>query len=184
MAPRGGEHFGIGCPVCRLFLVYTGSQNTKLKGGAAVVITFYRVNDPYGCFSNFSAHPIVLDGKEWPTTEHYFQAQKFVTTAPDYAEKIRLAPSPMKAAQWGRSRKAPLRPDWELVKDDVMRRAVYAKFKSHPEIRDVLLATGEEKIVELTTTDMYWGVGSDGTGKNRLGVILMEVRERLRQELT
>jgi N-glycosidase YbiA len=159
-------------------------QNTSCKGGAAVAISFYRVNEPYGCFSNFSPHPIVLDGKEWPTTEHYFQAQKFVTTAPDYAEKIRLAPSPMKAAQWGRSRKAPLRSDWESVKDDVMRRAVYAKFKSHPEIRDVLLATGEEKIVELTTTDMYWGVGSDGTGKNRLGIILMEVRERLRQELT
>jgi ribA/ribD-fused uncharacterized protein len=43
-------------------------------------ILFYRVNEPYGFFSNFSKHPITLNGKEWPTTEHYFQAQKFVGT--------------------------------------------------------------------------------------------------------
>ena len=41
------------------------------------VINFYRVSDEYGCFSNFSPHPIDLDGKRWPTAEHYFQAQKF-----------------------------------------------------------------------------------------------------------
>ncbi|MFC7440673.1 NADAR family protein [Laceyella putida] len=148
-----------------------------------MAITFYRVKEAYGCFSNFSAHPIQLDGKEWPTTEHYFQAQKFVTTAPEYAEKIRLASSPMTAAQLGRSRKMPLRKDWESIKDDVMRKAVYTKFKSHPEIQSVLLDTGEEEIVELTTTDTYWGVGSQGTGKNMLGIILMEVRTRLREEM-
>ena len=50
----------------------------------------------------------------WPTTEHYFQAQKFAGT--EYEEKIRLTNSPMIAARLGRSRIHPLRPDWENVK--------------------------------------------------------------------
>ncbi|SEN45889.1 NADAR family protein [Lihuaxuella thermophila] len=147
-----------------------------------MAIYFYRTNEEYGCFSNFSPHPFELDGKRWPTSEHYFQAQKFVTTAPEYAEKIRTTVSPMTAAKLGRSRKVPIRPDWEEVKDDVMRRAVLHKFKSNPEIQQILLATGDEEIIEKTTNDYYWGCGLDGTGKNMLGTILMEVRKQLRQE--
>ncbi|WP_257463547.1 NADAR family protein [Archangium lipolyticum] len=143
-------------------------------------IEFYSVRDDYGCFSNFSAHPITLEGKRWPTTEHYFQAQKFAGTDDAYAERIRTTASPMIAARLGRSRKHPLRRDWESVKDDVMRRAVLAKFETHADARAVLLSTGEEVIIEKTTQDHYWGCGSTGTGKNRLGRILMEVRTRLR----
>lgn len=143
-------------------------------------IEFYSVQDAYGCFSNFSAHPISLDGKRWPTTEHYFQAQKFVGTDDAYVEEIRKATSPMIAARLGRSRKRPLRRDWESIKDDVMRRAVLAKFETHVDAREELLSTGEELLIEKTTDDHYWGCGSTGTGKNRLGLILMEVRTRLR----
>ena len=88
------------------------------------VIRFYRVNEDYGCFSNFAPHPITLKGKEWPTSEHYFQAQKFVGT--EHEEAIRLAKSPTIAARMGRSWERPLRPDWEEVKDDVMREAAAA----------------------------------------------------------
>jgi predicted NAD-dependent protein-ADP-ribosyltransferase YbiA (DUF1768 family) len=42
---------------------------------APQVIHFYSVGDPYGEFSNFSPHPITLDDKRWPTSEHYFQAR-------------------------------------------------------------------------------------------------------------
>lgn len=144
-------------------------------------IYFYRVGEEYGCFSNFSAHPFELDGKEWGTSEHYFQAQKFVTTDPDYAKRIRMASSPMIAANLGRSRKVPLRGDWESVKDDVMRKAVKAKFSAHPKLQELLLATGDEEIFENTAKDTYWGCGSDGTGKNMLGKILMELRAELYQ---
>lgn len=81
----------------------------------------------------------------------------------------------------GRDRARPLRPDWEQVKDDVMRRAVRRKFEAHPELRQVLLATGAEPIVENAPKDWYWGCGKDGTGKNMLGRILMEVRAALRE---
>ena len=64
--------------------------------------------------------------------------------------------------------------------DAVMRRAVLKKFETHADIRALLLSTGDEKLVEKTTDDHYWGVGTNGTGKNRLGQILMEVRQILR----
>jgi N-glycosidase YbiA len=146
-----------------------------------VAIYFYSTREePYGCFSNFSAHGFELDGLYWPTSEHYFQAQKFVGTP--HAEEIRQARTPKQAAEMGRERHRPLRPDWEAVKDDVMRRAVRRKFETHAGIRAVLLGTGDEELVEATSGDYYWGCGTNGTGKNRLGQILMELRALLRAE--
>lgn len=145
-------------------------------------ILFYSIKElPYGCFSNFSAHPFELEGKIWPTSEHYFQAQKFVGTP--HAEEIRVAKSPIQAARMGRERQRPLRADWEDVKDDVMCRAVLAKFSQHADIRQILLDTGDEELIENTTDDYYWGRGTKGTGKNILGLILMEVRQQLRVQL-
>ena len=140
-------------------------------------IKFYRPDRPYGFFSNFSNHPIHLNGKQWPTSEHYFQAQKFEGT--EHEEHVRLAHTPGMAAQMGRDRARPLRQDWEAVKDDVMRTAVRAKFTQHPELREQLLATGEAFLIEHTRNDSYWGDGGDGRGRNMLGRILMEVREEL-----
>src|SRR5260221_11166419 len=115
-------------------------------------ITFYSAKEqPYGCFSNFSAHGFELDGKYWATSEHYFQAQKFVRTS--HSEEIRLAKSPTIAARMGRSRKRPLRADWELVKDDVMRCGVLKKFETHKAIRDVMLNTADAEIVENAPGD-------------------------------
>jgi ribA/ribD-fused uncharacterized protein len=144
-----------------------------------MTIFFYEVDEPYGCFSNFSPHGIELDGEWWSTTEHYFQAQKFAGTP--YAEQVRRAATPKQAAKIGRDRTLPLRPDWEQEKDDVMRRAVLRKFETHAQLREILLATGEEEIVENTKHDYYWGCGQDGSGKNRLGSILEEVRAILRE---
>jgi N-glycosidase YbiA len=140
-------------------------------------IRFYRLKEPYGEFSNFSPHPIELKGRVWPTTEHYFQAQKFAGT--DHEEAVRLAASPMIAARMGRSRARPLRADWETVKDDVMREALRAKFTQHAALRALLLATGSADLIEHTKTDRYWADGGDGTGKNRLGKLLMELRREL-----
>ena len=144
----------------------------------ARVIKFYKVQGPFGCFSNFAAYPVELDGKVWPTSEHYFQAQKFTGT--EFEEEIRRVKSPMIAARMGRARSKPLRADWEQVKDEVMRRAVLAKFTQHEELRDILLSTGDALLVEHTRNDSYWGDGGDGRGRNMLGQILSSVREELR----
>ena len=143
-------------------------------------IRFYSVKDKYGEFSNFSLHPFELDGLRWLTSEAYFQAQKFDDEA--YREQIRAATSPMTAAKLGRSRSVPLRPDWEQVKDDAMRRALLAKFSTHPALRELLLSTGDEPLIEATTDDYYWGVGTRGDGLNRLGELLVELRAQFRTE--
>ena len=99
-------------------------------------IHFYHVSDEYGCFSNFAPYPIKLKGKTWPTSEHYFQAQKFAGTDPAHEEAIRKQKSPMIAARMGRDRKKKLRADWESVKVGIMREAVRAKFTQHPELAE------------------------------------------------
>lgn len=142
------------------------------------VIQFYRVNDRYGCFSNFAPYPIRLDGKIWPTSEHYFQAQKFEDVTRQ--EQIRQTKSPMIAARLGRDRKKKLRRDWESAKVEVMTKAVRAKFTQHEEPRVSLLATGKAKLVEHTENDSYWGDGGDGSGRNMLGIVLMRVRDEFR----
>ena len=108
-------------------------------------ILFYRANGPYGGFSNFSPHPVKMSGRVWPTSEHYFQAQKFAGT--DHEEAIRLATSPGAAARMGRSLERPLRPDWEAVKENIMREVLRAKFIQHSELQSLLLSTGDAQIV-------------------------------------
>ncbi len=144
------------------------------------VINFYSATGEYGCFSNFSNHAVNIGGKTWKSSEHYFQAQKFVGTK--YESLIRKAPYAGEAAKMGRDRSLPLRKDWESVKDNIMRDVVYAKFTQHKSCKELLLSTGNAKIVEHTENDSYWGDGGDGRGKNRLGQILMEIRERIKNE--
>lgn len=138
-----------------------------------MTIYFYSTREQYGCFSNFSPHGFILDDLYWPTSEHYFQAQKFVGTP--HLEQIRLLKTPKEAAKMGRERTRPLRQDWSEVKDDIMRKALIRKFETHADIREILLSTGNEEIVENSPIDYYWGCGADGTGKNMLGIILMEI---------
>jgi N-glycosidase YbiA len=144
------------------------------------IINFYLTTGEYGCFSNFSRHPIHVGGKTWPTSEHFFQAQKFVGT--EYEDEVRKAPTAMVAAHMGRSRQRPVRSDWDSVKDQIMLEAVRAKFTQHDDLKAILLGTGDAKLVEHTANDAYWGDGGDGSGRNRLGQILMQVRDELRAQ--
>ncbi len=97
-----------------------------------MTIYFYKVNEPYGCFSNFSPHVIHLQDTNWLTVEHYYQAQKFVGTI-DAAlvQMIYTAQTPEEAAALGRDRTRLVRPDWEQVKTEVMREAILKKFLTH-----------------------------------------------------
>lgn len=140
-------------------------------------ILFYRTGEDFGEFSNFAAFPITIDGKVFPTTEHYFQSQKFLDL--ENQEAIRQEPSPMKAALMGRELHRPLRSDWDLVKDDVMYTALVAKFSQHPQLKERLLSTGSAELVEHTKNDSYWADGGDGSGLNRLGILLMKLRAEL-----
>ena len=147
-----------------------------------MTIYFYKVYEPYGCFSNFSPHPIQIEGSDWQTVEHYYQAQKFVGTEDEALIRvIRDVKTPMEAATLGRDRCRKLRPDWEQVKQPIMWQGVLTKFLTHSDIQAILLDTGDELIVEDSPTDYYWGCGQDKTGQNQLGKILMNVRQEIRQ---
>ncbi len=145
-----------------------------------MTIYFYSQTDRYAELSNFAPFGVALDDVWWPTVEHYFQAQKFLDA--DYRDRIRRARKPKDAKSLGRTRKIPLRDDWEQVKDDIMYRAVRKKFETHDELRQLLQRTGNETLVENAPMDGYWGCGPDGKGLNKLGLILMRVRAELRSE--
>ena len=142
-------------------------------------IKFYGKFEPYYEFTNFYYAPITVDGKKWRTSEHYFQAQKFVGTP--YLEKIRKAFSAREAFQLSRDPKVSrwCRTDWERVKEDVMHKALYCKFTQHTDLRKKLLETADKELIEHTSNDSYWGDGGNGSGLNRLGMLLMNVRKEL-----
>ena len=142
-------------------------------------IRFYDRDAPYYEFTNFYAADIHLDDKIWPTTEHYFQAQKFVGTP--FAEMIRRCAFPREAfdlsrnptvSRWRRS-------DWDEVKIDVMRKALLAKFSQHEWLCKKLLRTEKRQLIEHTSRDSFWGNGGDDSGQNHLGRLLMEIRDGL-----
>jgi ribA/ribD-fused uncharacterized protein len=56
---------------------------------------------------------------------------------------------------------------------------VRRKLELYPELRALLLATGAEDLAEAAPTDYYWGIGRDGSGQNRLGLLLMRLRAEL-----
>ena len=165
------------------------------------MIKFYgRTNEQYRFLSNFYPAEIHIDWLVVPTTEHYYQAMK--TLDPDEREAILNAPTPGKARRLGN--KCTLRDDWdsvvgtealhklfsddngivvESVKDHLMCTALTCKFTQHPDLRDALLLTGSEELVEDSPTDHYWGIGRDGTGKNKLGRMLMLIRNSLRRAM-
>lgn len=146
------------------------------------IINFYSANEnPYGVFSNFALYPIKLKQKVWPTSEHFFQAQKFKNTS--HKDKIRKAISPMMAAKLGRDRKIKIQKNWDNIKDNIMYEAIKAKFSQHPELKQILLETGNAIIIEHTENDHYWGDGGDGSGKNKLGKLLMKLREELNKTI-
>jgi hypothetical protein len=60
-----------------------------------------------------------------------------------------------------------------------MLEALRSKFTQHPDLAFKLNSSGERLLVEVTTNDEYWGDPGDGSGQNRLGQLLMQVREEL-----
>lgn len=133
----------------------------------------------WACLSNFHLGTITLDGIDYPSGEHAFQAQKANCMLSDrkaeFRKKVAEAPSPSKAKCAGRSVKIDVE-RWDALKDDYMRKVVYQKFLQDPDACATLLSTGAAMLVEGNTWgDTYWG-RCEGKGLNKLGAILMEVR--------
>ena len=154
-------------------------------------------------FSNcfIPAASIQIDGKTYPSTEHYYQARKFRDAAS--IDKILSQDNPIRAkfaanklSNKARKRQT-LKPgtfpegrpihmlpetEWTQTKEAVMFEATFAKYRQHPKLQKLLLSTGNRELIEPNVRDAYWGCGPDDKGQNRLGHVLMEVRRVLSKE--
>lgn len=139
------------------------------------MINFYSRKLLFGFLSNFHRYPQVVDGVEFPTNEHYFQAHKALS--PEVFDWIASAPSPYLAMKAGRTlRKGKeFRSGWDEIKVEIMLRGLRHKFKD-PHLRNRLLATGDAILHEDSPTDKFWGK----KGEDWLGRLLMQVRDEIR----
>ncbi len=138
-------------------------------------------SDPLNLLSSYSKHSFELEGQLWPSVEHYYQAMKFESD--ELRKTILEADHPSKAEKLAKKNKKAVRKDWEKLKETYMTRGIYIKCRAHTEAADALLATGDQKIVESSQYDYYWGCGRDGRGYNTFGKVLMAVRDKLRKEM-
>jgi ribA/ribD-fused uncharacterized protein len=158
-----------------------GEEQAVAVAPNANVIQFYSNSPTFKELSNFYPAKITIDSNTYPTVEHYFQAMKYTTNV-DYQDQIRTAKTPAAAKKLGASKVMPIRGDWEAVREDVMRKALEAKFTQNENLKKLLLSTGTKTLQEASPTDVYWGIGKSGKGKNRLGILLMELRAKLAAE--
>lgn len=128
-------------------------------------------------FSNFQPSTIVIGGIVYRSVENYYQAMKSIHEH-DWYRMAELTPAEAKKA----GRKLKIREDWEEVKVSFMKKALQEKIKQHPKFKDDLIATGNEVLVEWNNWgDKIWGADyRTGSGKNLLGVLLMEIREEVK----
>jgi hypothetical protein len=130
--------------------------------------------------SNFHLSDIEYEGKIYPSIEHLYQAAKYLPDHPEEAEKVRRARTPSGAKALGNVPFG-LPKDWDTRRVEIMRHAVRLKFAFGTELAKMLLDTGDDRLVEFAPWgDTFWGVDAEMKGKNTLGVLLMEQRDRLR----
>ena len=109
-------------------------------------------------------------------SEAAFQAQKCPSRILEF---IDLPPNKAKSL----GRKVHLRPDWDQVKDQIMYEICKCKFTQNPTLKLMLIKTSDQELIEGNYwKDTYWGV-CKGIGQNKLGKILMRLREELRNEI-
>ena len=130
----------------------------------------------YRFLSNFNRTDIYYEGLYYPSVEHAFQAAKSLNDL--IREKLSYpAITPAKAKRM--ARKIDLRPDWKDVKDEIMLTLIRIKFEDFS-LQKKLLETGDAQLIEGNWwSDTYWGV-CKGKGQNKLGRILMYVREEIK----
>jgi len=160
-------------------------MNASTRRAKMEEISFYRANEkPYGAFSNLYRRAIVFEGVEYATSEHAYQAGK--ARKDSVREWLMAAPTPSLLAMAAHGLYVwDVAPNWSKTKFDRMRGVLRAKFTQHEDLKELLLGTGNARLVEVATVDnsvnRLWGE-VNGVGKNMLGELLMELRAELRAE--
>jgi ribA/ribD-fused uncharacterized protein len=171
-----------GHPYCGKTCATSGITGIAATNNTLNRIEFYESNQPYYEFTNFYSQAIYdpKTGITFPTSEHYFQAYKFLGTNDAVFFQIAYSNTPREALDTARTYASYVRSDWHQgYKDQVMKDALLLKFTQLSNLRALLLETGNAILVEHTQNDNYWGDGGNGSGQNKLGQLLMEVRKVL-----
>lgn len=133
--------------------------------------------EDYRFLSNYHVADVYYNGELYPSTEHAYQAAKFLNA--DFRKQF-MDPTMTcgKSRKLGQTKNEFFDPQWDEHKYDVMLKVVFDKFERHLDLREKLLATGDKTLVELNHWgDVYWGVDfRSGIGESNLGNILMAVR--------
>jgi len=156
----------------------TQFRDPELKTDGSVIGFYER---EFYVFSNFSSFAVRWRGKEYPTSEHAYQAAKFIDTIPNLAETIRLRRSAHDAAKQADFMRDSVPSDWPERKVSVMEEICRAKLEQHEYVRRKLLQTGDLEMVEDSPKDAFWGIGPNGDGRNELGKVWMRLRSELRR---
>lgn len=142
--------------------------------------TFY--NSASYSFSNYYPTTIEMNGKTYKTVEHYWQAAKYLTTAPELAAKIAAASTVAEAQALSHTEGSDQqRKDWDTGRYNILVEILKAKFHQHEALAKELVGTGGLTIVNIDT-DPWAGMiapGGIATGQNNVGKALMEVRADL-----
>jgi N-glycosidase YbiA len=147
-----------------------------------MIISFYSRSPKYAWLSNSAHFPFMLDGKEWQSVEHYYQAMKFVDE--EWQDAVRVASSALHARKIAKSWGGRVRRDWRTEKMKVMGKALNAKFTQNEELKEMLLDTHDALLAHIVSSDLYWGVNHDGQGANMLGEMLESLRQSLQRSST
>lgn len=139
-------------------------------------IGFYE--SEYYFLSNFAAFTVEWNGQLWMTSEHAYQAAKFVEQ--DIQQQILHARSAHDSKQIAKAHKDHARNDWNDVKRSIMKDICRHKLNQHPYILRKLKESGDATLIETSHEDAYWGWGPNKDGENHLGKIWMELREELK----
>lgn len=131
------------------------------------------------CFSNFSSFQVEWRGRLWPTSEHAYQAAKFMHTNPELFREVHQAKSAHEAFKLAQANKNSVPKEWDGVKLDVMEEILRHKTRQHAYVADKLAQTKELPLVEDSPKDSFWGWGPDKKGRNELGKLWMKIRKDL-----
>ncbi|KAJ7286324.1 hypothetical protein C8J57DRAFT_1051547, partial [Mycena rebaudengoi] len=141
-------------------------------------------------FLNDSPHRIIYQGAMYPSAMHLHEAMKYMPHNPAIAERIRRCPSvadvhPLSLSEELTRNGGPhaVRAGWGEVYLSLMRDVILLRFSQHPDLRMMLLETGDAPLIYADEYDMYRGEGPPGMAElNNLGVILEQVGRELRVE--
>jgi len=135
--------------------------------------------------SNFSAFTLQWKNLRFDTSEAVYHWEKFtfgeLAILSSIQNAIQTAPSAHEAFKIAERNKGLRRPDWDLVKVDIMRDILRKKVNQHEYVRRKLLATGDRELVENSWRDDFWGWGHNKDGRNQLGKLWMEIRSEIRK---